>query len=46
MLQKSLGNKKSLHLCFLQHKISRKQGKNDRVPTFFFVFSEKNIEKV
>jgi hypothetical protein len=30
-------------LCFLLIKISKKQGKNDRVPTFFL---KKNIEKV
>ena len=32
---------KCLYLCFLLYKISKKQGKNNRVPTFFYVFSEK-----
>ena len=41
-LENSLGHRKCLNMCFLQHKISKKQVKNDRVP----MFSEKNIEKV
>ena len=46
MFQKNLGKvwdiEKCLYLCFLIIQFSKKQGKNDRVPTF----SEKNIEKV
>ena len=42
MFQKSLGHRKMSELvCFTNKKF-----KNDRVPTFFYVFSEKNIEKV
>ena len=41
MFQKNLEKvwdiEKCLYLCFLLHKISKKQGKNDRVPTFFYV---------
>ena len=36
---------KCWNLCFLQHKLFKKQGKNNRVPTFFYVFLKKNIER-
>jgi hypothetical protein len=45
-LEKVWDIEKCLHLCFLLIKISKKQGKYDRVPTYFYVFWKKNIEKV
>ena len=45
-LRKNLGHRKMSVLVFLLHKISKKQGKNEEVPTFFYVFLKKNIEKV
>jgi hypothetical protein len=41
-VRKSLGHRKMSVLVFFTNKEFKKQGKNDRVPTF----SEKNIEKV
>ena len=39
--KKSWDLKDCLYLCFLLHKISKNQGKNNRVPTFFYVFLKK-----
>ena len=47
MFQKNLEKvwdiEKCLYLCFLLIQISKKQGKNDRVPTFFYVFFRKKV---